>query len=168
MTYACFVLFQRCASHRTMHMSYHSKTYTWNDVILVKRSIFLLFFLFFLSFFLSYLSHALFSPLLLCCKVHMFQEQRLYFKFYFELGKTPTETYKMLQQTFVGTTMCLPKILSGITILKPATLSVKIQHNSDSFCWRGCPMCQWCLPWGLVMTQTAHRTIVECEVDTTD
>jgi len=28
----------RCASHRTMHMSYRCKTYTWNDVILVKRS----------------------------------------------------------------------------------------------------------------------------------
>jgi len=28
----------RCASHRTMHMSYRSKTYTWNDVILVTRS----------------------------------------------------------------------------------------------------------------------------------
>ena len=28
----------RCASHRNMHMSYRSKTYTWNDVILVKRS----------------------------------------------------------------------------------------------------------------------------------
>ena len=27
-----------CAPHRTMHMSYRSKTYTWNDVILVKRS----------------------------------------------------------------------------------------------------------------------------------
>ena len=26
------------ASHRTMHMSYRSKTYTWNEVILVKRS----------------------------------------------------------------------------------------------------------------------------------
>jgi len=38
MTYAWFVLFQRCASHRTMHMSYRSKTYTWNDVILIKRS----------------------------------------------------------------------------------------------------------------------------------
>ena len=38
MTYAWFVLFQGCASHRTMHMSYRSKTYTWNDVILVKRS----------------------------------------------------------------------------------------------------------------------------------
>jgi len=38
MTYAWFVLFQRCASHRTMHMSYRSKTDTWNDVILVKRS----------------------------------------------------------------------------------------------------------------------------------
>ena len=39
MTYAWFVLFQRCASQRTMHMSYRSKTYTWNDVILVKRII---------------------------------------------------------------------------------------------------------------------------------
>jgi len=38
MTYAWFVLFQRCASHWTMHMSYRSKTYTWNDIILVKRS----------------------------------------------------------------------------------------------------------------------------------
>ena len=28
----------RCASHRTMHMSCRSKTYTWNDVILVKTS----------------------------------------------------------------------------------------------------------------------------------
>jgi len=37
MTYAWFVLFQRCASHRTMHMSYRCKTYTWNDVIIVKR-----------------------------------------------------------------------------------------------------------------------------------
>jgi hypothetical protein len=27
-----------CASHGTMHMSYRSKKYTWNDVILVKRS----------------------------------------------------------------------------------------------------------------------------------
>ena len=39
MTYALFVLFQRCASHRTMRMSYRSMTYTWNDVILVKRII---------------------------------------------------------------------------------------------------------------------------------
>jgi len=39
MTYAWFVLFQHCALHRTMHMSYRSKTYTWNDVILVKRII---------------------------------------------------------------------------------------------------------------------------------
>jgi len=38
MTYAWFVLFQHRASHRTMHMSYCSKTYTWKDVILVKRS----------------------------------------------------------------------------------------------------------------------------------
>ena len=29
----------RCASHRTMHMSYRSKAYTWNDVILIKRSV---------------------------------------------------------------------------------------------------------------------------------
>ena len=29
--------FQRCASLRTMHMSYRSKTYTWNDAIRVKR-----------------------------------------------------------------------------------------------------------------------------------
>ena len=28
----------RCASHRTMHLSYRSTTYTWNNVILVKRS----------------------------------------------------------------------------------------------------------------------------------
>jgi len=34
---SCYIS-QRCASHRTMHMSYRSKTYTWNDVILVKRS----------------------------------------------------------------------------------------------------------------------------------
>jgi len=35
----------RCASYRTMHMSYRSKTYTWNDVILVKRSMIRVFFL---------------------------------------------------------------------------------------------------------------------------
>ena len=34
----------RCASYRTMHMSYRSKTYTWNDVILVKRSMIWVFF----------------------------------------------------------------------------------------------------------------------------
>jgi len=44
MTYAWFVLFQRCTSHRTMHMLYRSKTYTWNDVILVKRSMIRVFF----------------------------------------------------------------------------------------------------------------------------
>jgi len=44
MTYAWFVLFQRCASHRTIHMSYRSKTYTWTDVILVKRSMIQVFF----------------------------------------------------------------------------------------------------------------------------
>ena len=32
------MLFQRCASHRTMHMSYRSKIYTRNDVIHVNRS----------------------------------------------------------------------------------------------------------------------------------
>ena len=37
----------RCASHRTMHMSYRSKTYTWNDVILVKRSMIRVLILFF-------------------------------------------------------------------------------------------------------------------------
>ena len=26
----------RCASHRTMHMLYRPKAYTWNDVFLVK------------------------------------------------------------------------------------------------------------------------------------
>ena len=41
MTYARFMLFQRCASDPTIHVSYRSKTYTWNDVILVKRSMFL-------------------------------------------------------------------------------------------------------------------------------
>jgi len=87
---------------------------------------------------------------------------------YFDLGKTPTETYKMLQQTLVGKTVCLPKILSGITILKMATRPVKNQHNSDSFCRYRCPVCQWYLPWGLIMTQTAHRTIVEFVVDATD
>jgi len=45
MTYAWFVIFQRCASHRTMHMSYRCKTYTWNDVILVKRSMIRVFFI---------------------------------------------------------------------------------------------------------------------------
>ena len=37
--------FQRCASLRTMHMSYRSKTYTWNDAIRVKRSMIRGFFL---------------------------------------------------------------------------------------------------------------------------
>ena len=36
----------RCMSHRTMHMSYRSKTNTWNDVILVKRSMIRVFFFF--------------------------------------------------------------------------------------------------------------------------
>ena len=34
----------RCASHQSMHMSYRCKTYTWNNVILVKRSMIRVFF----------------------------------------------------------------------------------------------------------------------------
>ena len=39
----------RCTSHRTMHMAYRSKTYTWNDIILVKRSMIRVFHVYFLS-----------------------------------------------------------------------------------------------------------------------
>jgi len=39
-----------CASHRTMHMSYRSKTYTWNDVILVKRSLIRFFYILLFTF----------------------------------------------------------------------------------------------------------------------
>jgi hypothetical protein len=38
MTYACFDVTRNAGIARIMHMSYRSKTYTWNDVILVKRS----------------------------------------------------------------------------------------------------------------------------------
>jgi len=38
MTYAWFDVTRNAGIARTMHMSYRSKTYTWNDVILVKRS----------------------------------------------------------------------------------------------------------------------------------
>jgi len=38
MTYAWFDVTRNAGIARTMHMSYRSKTYTWTDVILVKRS----------------------------------------------------------------------------------------------------------------------------------
>jgi len=38
MTYAWFDVTCNAEIARIMHMSYRSKTYTWNDVILVKRS----------------------------------------------------------------------------------------------------------------------------------
>ena len=38
MTYAWFDVTRNAGIVRIMHMSYRSKTYTWNDVILVKRS----------------------------------------------------------------------------------------------------------------------------------
>ena len=38
MTYAWFDVSRNAGIARIMHMSYRSKTYTWNDVILVKRS----------------------------------------------------------------------------------------------------------------------------------
>ena len=39
MTYAWFDVTRNAGIARIMHMSYRSKTYTWNDVILVKRII---------------------------------------------------------------------------------------------------------------------------------
>ena len=39
MTYAWFDVTRNAGIALIMHMSYPSKTYTWNDVILVKRSI---------------------------------------------------------------------------------------------------------------------------------
>jgi len=45
MTYAWFDVTRNAGIARIMHMSYHSKTYTWNDVILVKRSMIRVFFL---------------------------------------------------------------------------------------------------------------------------
>ena len=38
MTYAWFDVTRNAGIARIMHMSYRCKTYTWNDVILVKRS----------------------------------------------------------------------------------------------------------------------------------
>jgi len=38
MTYACFNVTRNAGIARIMHMLYRSKTYTWKDVILVKRS----------------------------------------------------------------------------------------------------------------------------------
>jgi len=38
MTYAWFDVTRNAGIARIMHMSYRSKTYKWNDVILVKRS----------------------------------------------------------------------------------------------------------------------------------
>jgi len=38
MTYTWFDVTHNAGIARFMHMSYRSKTYTWNDVILVKRS----------------------------------------------------------------------------------------------------------------------------------
>jgi len=46
MTYVWFDVTCNAGIARIMHMSYRSKTYTWNDVILVKRSMILLLFSF--------------------------------------------------------------------------------------------------------------------------
>ena len=45
MTYAWFDVTRNAGIARTMHMSYRSKTYTWNEVIIVKRSMIRGFFL---------------------------------------------------------------------------------------------------------------------------
>ena len=39
MTYEWFDVTRNAGIVRTMHMSYRAKTYIWNDVILVKRSV---------------------------------------------------------------------------------------------------------------------------------
>jgi len=44
MTYTWFDVTRNAGIARFMHMSYRSKTYTWNDVILVKRSMIRVFF----------------------------------------------------------------------------------------------------------------------------
>jgi len=44
MTYAWFDVTRNAGIARNIHMSYRSKTYTWNDVILVKRSMIRVFF----------------------------------------------------------------------------------------------------------------------------
>ena len=59
----------RCASHRTMHMSYRSKTYTWNDVILVKRSMIRVFFSTNIS--TEYFKHVAHTPFF-SSKCHLF------------------------------------------------------------------------------------------------
>ena len=46
MTYAWFDVTRNAGIAQFMHMSYRSKTYTWNDVILVKRSMIQVFFIF--------------------------------------------------------------------------------------------------------------------------
>jgi len=45
MTYEWFDMTRNAGIAQTMHMSYRSKTYTWNDVILVKRSMIRVFFI---------------------------------------------------------------------------------------------------------------------------
>jgi len=51
MTYAWFDVTCNAGIARIMHMSYRSKTYTWNDVILVKRSMIRVILLLILPFF---------------------------------------------------------------------------------------------------------------------
>jgi len=48
MTYAWFDVMRNAGIAQIMHMSYCSKTYTWNDVILVKRSMIRVFLVMFL------------------------------------------------------------------------------------------------------------------------
>jgi len=49
MTYAWFDVTRNAGIARFMHMSYRSKTYTWKDEILVKRSMIRVFFLYFVD-----------------------------------------------------------------------------------------------------------------------
>jgi len=53
MTYAWFDVMRNAGIARIMHMSYRSKTYTWNDVILVKRSMIRGFFLTILNIYMT-------------------------------------------------------------------------------------------------------------------
>jgi len=46
MTYGWFDVTRNAGIARIMHMSYRSKTYTWNNVILVKRSMIRVFILY--------------------------------------------------------------------------------------------------------------------------
>ena len=50
MTYAWFDVTRNAGIARIMHMSYRSKTYTWKDVILIKRSMIRVFISFVFSF----------------------------------------------------------------------------------------------------------------------